>query len=230
MAISTNFIGGAFDATDASSYTTASITPSSNVLTFVAVMNRIATGVAGGTKVPTVTGCGLTWVQVNTQVNGGATPNRRVTVFRACGTATSGALTIDFAGETQTNALYHVCEFPGARIDGGNGANGVVQTAGANDGNLGSSYASVWLPSGISYPGNLTYAFAFNTSAETFTVATGYTKIGETIGTENGYAALSETKFNSTYAGCSWVDPLSNFVIVAIEIASIISRPMFRKI
>ena len=71
-------------ATDATSYATASITPTANKLVLLAVFNRVAAGTANA---PTATGCGLTWVQVATSL--GTTALRRLTLFRALGSAPS---------------------------------------------------------------------------------------------------------------------------------------------
>lgn len=109
--------------TDATSFNTASIAPTAGRLCLVVVMSEEA---AGATTTPTVTGASTTWTQVASQdVN--ATGNR-VTVFRGIAAGT-GALTIDFAAETQTCVQWAVYEFSG--VDTAQGDQGVIQAVAA---------------------------------------------------------------------------------------------------
>lgn len=83
--------------TDNSSFPTASHTPPTSGVIAAAVFNRIA----NPGNVPTLSGWGITWTQVATlSVDPGAA--HRITWFLADATgATTGAVTADFAGETQ---------------------------------------------------------------------------------------------------------------------------------
>src|SRR3990167_3958105 len=96
MAITaTNRLAEGFN-TDASSYvSTASITPGANSLMLVAVLNSKA-------ALPdqaSVSGCGLTWVQIDSILFSTiALGTRRLSLFRAMGTSPStGPLTVTFA-------------------------------------------------------------------------------------------------------------------------------------
>lgn len=76
--------------------------------------------------IPTLSGGGVTWVQVATVA---ITSTTRLTVFRAQGSSPSGtALTIDFAGISQTGCLGIVDAVTGARPDvANNGAAAILQ-------------------------------------------------------------------------------------------------------
>ena len=127
MAISAALLDSLASGTDAASYTTASITPTANALQLLSVTNSKGTA----SDVPTVTGCGLTWVEVGASFAWSAGGfNWRLTVFRALGASpTTGQLTIDFAGATQTGIRYIWQEYTGTDTSGTNGSGAVVQTA-----------------------------------------------------------------------------------------------------
>lgn len=101
--------------TDGSSFATASITPTAGSIQYAGITHHQA----GGQPTPTLSGCSLTWVQEETQVLG---TTRRLTVFRAFGTPTAGAVTIDFAGATQTSCGWSIVECAGASPPGTAGA------------------------------------------------------------------------------------------------------------
>lgn len=90
--------------TDATSIATASISPGSNRALYAAVLAAGATDVT-----PTCTGCGVTWVQEKTLVVS-ASSNRRLTIFRAMGTPSTGALTFDFGGTSMFSWAWSVVE------------------------------------------------------------------------------------------------------------------------
>src|SRR3990167_11448563 len=121
----TNLTAGGSN-TAATSYTTASITPSANALILASVESNAD---PDAPNTPTLTGNGLTWVEVVTRLDGTA----RMTLFRAMGSAPSaGAITIDFAGQSQANgSTWIVTEFSGADTSGTNGSAAVIQGAGA---------------------------------------------------------------------------------------------------
>lgn len=102
-------------------YATASITPLANQLVVASIFSNSA-----GVATPTLSGCGLTWVQVATAT----TSTYRVTTFRAMGPApVAGAVSMDFAGVAQTAVRWSIVQFSGILTTGANGANAVVQSA-----------------------------------------------------------------------------------------------------
>ena len=92
------------DSADASSYVTGSWTPASNKAHLIAVMSRAS----GTPDVPTLSGNGLTFTQLDTFLSTGSV--WRLTLFKAHGIAspTTGAITITFAA-TQTGAML-ICD------------------------------------------------------------------------------------------------------------------------
>ena len=113
------------NAVDAASFATASIAPTADNLILVAVANDAAT--EAGAVEPTLSGNGLTWVSIGTAK---AVTTARITLFRSMGAAPSaGAITIDFASNTQNACCWSVIEFGNVNTGGTNGSAAVVQSA-----------------------------------------------------------------------------------------------------
>lgn len=112
--------------TGATSYTTASVSPSANALVLLSVVaSKAATMIA-----PTVTGNGLTWQLVdNTGEFTAGAGVAALYVFRAMGAAPSaGTIVIDFAGVNQTGCVWSVNQFTRADATGTHGAGAIVQS------------------------------------------------------------------------------------------------------
>lgn len=104
---------------------TASVDPTDNALIIASFQSSLA---SGPTVPSSVTGNGLTWVQVNT-VAFHTTNGRRVTPFRALGAApTAGAITATW-GASQTSFQWSIVECTGVDTSGTNGSGAVVQSA-----------------------------------------------------------------------------------------------------
>lgn len=107
MAITANPLTSGSSAVNASSYDTASIAPTANRLIRIAVIN------AGSNPIvtPTVAGCGLTWIQLTTQVFYSDGP--RITYFYALTgpSPSSGPLTISVPSPGSTSCFWDVVEF-----------------------------------------------------------------------------------------------------------------------
>ena len=218
--IAVNGLTSSLDTTDLSTYATASITPTPNALILIAVASRIAAGVGGGPQAATVTGCGLTWVQVKTEVTFGATPNRKMTLLRAMGAApTTGALSIDFNGETQTQAAWSVVEFVGARTGGTNGSTALVQSGSANDGGVLGTTAITTL-SAFESSSHIAFGAVCVTGAVVggITPGSGFTEIHEVATSENGTTFETEYKKNDVTVDATWTGNNSWFEI-ACEVA-----------
>lgn len=105
-----------------STFTTASITPPAGQL----IVITIAEDMASGTQAqPSVSGCGLTWDLIGTKVNVSNT-SQRISMFRARGIPTAGALTIN-CGSTITSLMYSVDAFQYVDRSGSNGSGAVPQ-------------------------------------------------------------------------------------------------------
>ena len=117
--------GGSGGTMGVTAYTTASISPSGDALLLAWVASRDL--LSGNASVPTVTGNGLTWVQVATQIFSGA--DRRLTLFRAMGAApTPGIVTFTF-GNQQWACVWSVAEFTHVETGGTAGADAIGQSA-----------------------------------------------------------------------------------------------------
>lgn len=199
--------------TAATSYATASISPSGNKLVLAWVSSRIA---AGTPAAPTLSGNGLTWVQVATVQFSGTTT--RLTLFRAMAASpTSGAVTIDFSGVTQDTASWSISEFGNVNTSGTNGSGAVNQSA--TNSTAGATSLTVTLASA-----SPTYSIAggFATiNGGTITPEAGFTELGEDIA--NTIDVESEWKFDNsgqdTTVSASWAGSVAAGGI-ALEIVS----------
>lgn len=113
MAITATSLTGSFSGLDQSSYTTVSISPTSGRLVVAFIANRRAD--AGVPNTPTLSGAGITWEYEDGDVVSIGGLQTRLSMFKGIATASSGALTIDLAGQTQADANWSVFELANAR-------------------------------------------------------------------------------------------------------------------
>jgi len=185
-------------------------------LQLLMVGNQVA---AGTPNAPTITGNGLTWVQVATKVSSTVTL-RRVTVFRAMGTATTGTIVIDFAGQTQIRAGWSLAEFTGTDTSGTNGSGAIVQSASAEQTDAASSTGVTVTLAAFSNVNNATYgALRYGGSSTTDNVleGTNFTRIGLVNGSasyDTEFAAGNQTAVNWTWNSTSFFSQA-----IGIEIA-----------
>lgn len=212
-AISYSSLTGSFSTTDATSYTTASITPSANKLILLSVLS-VQTG---GPPVPTITGNGLTWVEVDSNLNT-TTNNRRITIFRAMGAFPStGTITIDFGGSTQARCIWSVSEFDGVDTGGTNGSSAIVQTTetSATPGNATSVTLTL---SAFADTANVAYGLMWLFSAEDITNGSGFTSIYENSSGEGAQNMSTQYKLNDNTVDWSWTSNVT-YGAIALEIA-----------
>jgi hypothetical protein len=133
--------------TDASSYTSSSITPVADRLYLLAVVSSHGSATPNQ---PTVSGNGLTWARALTVTfDTVATPLKRLTLFRALKSSgvTSGTFTIDFAGQTQTGCRYSLLELTPTDLSGSDGS-GAIADSGTAAGDASSSGSITFTGSG----------------------------------------------------------------------------------
>ena len=167
-------------ATNGSTQSTASITPSANKLLLLSVDSR--TSITANPNIPTVTGNGLTWVQVNTVVwDTTGSSRKRKTIFRAFGTPTAGAISINFGGQVQAHVFWVVDEVSGAVSGGVDGSAAIIQSATFFQDATTSSSITVTL-NPFANANNATYAsFSENLTANVvFTPKAGFTSLATT--------------------------------------------------
>lgn len=186
-------------------YSTASITPTANRLVLAAVAVTVG---ASPTPALTLSGCGLTWVQVDQTVAGA----RTVHLFRAMGAApTAGVLSITGDGTTtMTSALWTVAEFAGVDTSGTNGSGAIVQSVNAKPANTTS--VSVAFGSAIT-AGNATFGAVAPAVAEAPAAGSGWTSLGSTTQTAPTTGLLGEwAAAGQQNVTASWTTSASPFV------------------
>lgn len=129
MAITVTHLTSGGSTTNAKSYDTASITPTANrlVLAFVSLGDAAENaGLPDG-----LSGCGLTWVEVDRRDDWTTGTYRTTAVYRAMGASpTTGAVTIDMTvSDLQQNAcVWSIFEVAGVDTSGTNGSGAIVQS------------------------------------------------------------------------------------------------------
>lgn len=173
--------------TDATSYATSSISPSANKPILATVTSSKATT----PDTPTLSGNGLTWVQIDTNNFDTVGTQRTITMFRAMGTSpTSGAVTASFAG-TQTACVIIIDELSGTDTSGTNGSGAIVQSAKNAEASQAANTFTVTLAA-FSSTNNATYGSASNGDTANFTAGTGFTSIGSASSATPIVRTLSE--------------------------------------
>lgn len=197
--------------TDATSYTTASISPTADRLVLVAVYGGNDTA---GSPEPTVTGAGMTWVTVLT--NPAVTDSgQRITVFRGLSASPgSGALTIDFGVTEIDRCSWSITEFENVDLTGTNGSGAVVQSV-ANDADATTSLTVTLAAFGST--DNATYGAISLANNTAITQGTGFTELGEADGPEAG--SIESQWRNDNDTSVDWSFASSNHIVgIAVEI------------
>jgi RHS repeat-associated protein len=191
--------------TSASSINTSSITPGSNKLELLTVSSR--TDISTNPNQPTVTGNGLTWVAINSIVyDTTSSSRRRVTMFRAMGASpSSGATTIDFGGQSQTDITWSNDELSGMDTSGTNGSGAIVQST-TNKDESGSATSLSLTLSSFANSANATYAGFGKDGNPSATAGTGFTTTADVasstnVGTSTEWKNNNDTSVDISYSG-----------------------------
>lgn len=216
MAISFTSITAYNSNSGATSYSTASISPSSNKLILVTVRTYRSTATP---NTPTLSGLGLTWEVVANQLETSLN-TRRITMFRGVGTVTAGTITADFAGQTQSTAGIIVDEIDGVQT-GNNGADAIRQVVtGTTSGTL--TGASITIPFTLKSTSNAAYGVVWKNAANNVVVGSGFTQVSYSSGT-NAHL-VSEYKLDTRTVNWTWASTSS---CVPTYIAIELSETMF---
>lgn len=217
MAITVSNLTTGSNATDQTSYATASVAPTANKLVLLFVGNRRS---GGSPTQPTVTGAGMTWDLV-TSADGGN--EVRTSIFRCLSASpSSGALTIDFAGVTQGSCGWSVAEFTGTDITGTNGSGAIVQTA-TNNNNTTNTGIVVTLGS-FADVNNATAGMVYVRSSRAITVGSGFTQIGTSDAATESTITSEFLGSNDTSVDWSWASVATQATAHAVEIKSIVQE------
>jgi hypothetical protein len=196
-----------------SSFSTASITPVAGRMYLIAVESYLN---SGAVNTPTVSGCGLTWTQVATQL---CSNNLRITFFRALGNGgTPGALTIDHGGQVQIACSWSIEECTGVKTTGTNGSDAIVQSAGGSISTPGSNNGITVLLNPLASSLNIAYGAVLNQQGQVVNTAPGYTQltnIGSGIQT-----FATEFEVNIPSVEWTWTSGTGLVVALAIELAT----------
>lgn len=214
-AISATHILTAQNGVGGNSFTTASGSPHTGSLQLLLVGSQVSSGTS---QPPTVTGDGLTWVQVATQLS--SDNLRRATLFRALGTPTAGALTMDYAGVSQLRTGWSWSEYSGVNSGGTNGSAAIVQSA-TNQVTNGASATGITVTlAAFSNVNNATYGgvrYGNNSSTDNLQPGSGFTLLGIAAGSAS---YQSEYKLSND-TSVDWTWNSGNFFsqAIAVEIA-----------
>jgi hypothetical protein len=205
----TNLITAASD-TDATSYTTASITPVSGRLVLAWVSNEVT---AGTPDIPALAGNGLNYVQVATVAVG----QTRQTLFRALGLGSApGTVLIDFGGATQIGASWSFVSFSGVNPGGTDGSAAVVQAVT----NSGTGTSLTVTLAAFAAVGNATAAGFRHALAENATAGTGFAIVGQANGAAPARNHATEFRAtNDTSVDATWTTSAANLGI-AVELSA----------
>jgi hypothetical protein len=160
---------------------------------------------------PTLSGNGLTWVLVASK----DTFTTETHIFRAMGASPStGAITISYGAETETQCAWSVVEFDGVDTSGTNGSGAIVQsgTASATD-----SPISVTLAA-FGSTDNAAFSCAVHFSNENTTEGSGFTELSDSAVAENARGFQAQWKLNDNVPSCSWATTTADAQMVAVEI------------
>lgn len=180
----------------AQSYNTASVSPGANRLLLLACV----AGTAGGTNpiTPTVTGNGLTWVQVGS-VNydaSGTTDRATLFLFRSMGAApSSGVITIDWTTSvTLANAAWALAEFDGVDTSGTNGSGAVIQPT--TNSTIAATSLVVTLPGAFGdAANNAAYGAFSHQNNEATTPGSGFTELADVATGSGGKSLCLQTEW-----------------------------------
>lgn len=161
------------DANGTGNTTTASISPSADRLILAHIGQRFVTGTP---TTPTLTGNGLTWVQVATANSS----ENRSTLFRAMGSSpSSGAVTIANVDSQDLDEVgWSIVEFASADRGGAEGSTAIFQVGSTGD--VTGTSLTITL-SAFADAANATFGGTWNPmgSGESITEGSGFTEVGE---------------------------------------------------
>lgn len=196
------------------SVNTASITPPANKPIFVWVGSKVN---AGTPNIPSVSGCGITWIQIATIAKTDA-QRMRLTLFMGISSSPSiGALTISFGGQSQDRATWIVDYASGARTSGSNAANAIVQSvSGQTAGSGTTNSASLTLTLGaFADSNNATYG-SLNIIDGTITPGSGFSELAQANSAETNHESEWKTIGDTTV---DWSFAAGYGLGIAVEIA-----------
>lgn len=184
------------------SWLTASVSPTANNLILLSVSVRNNSSI--DPTISSVTGCGLTWVAINSVVYDAASISRRtVFLYRALGASpSSGQITIT-TGENDTDVCHCVDQASGIDTSGTNGSGAIVQSA--TNSAIGADPAILTITLGaFSSPINATYGGFSSDGNETATAGSGFTLLAQSQSSTNLSISSEWKSTNDTSVDMTW--------------------------
>lgn len=231
MAISATALIAAVDGTTTTNYTTASQSPTSGRIVYMAVQSFQVSGNEANASAPSsLSGNGLTWTKVTEDVD--TTVGLAFSVWRALASSPSaGAVTINHAG-TKANCGWASVEVSGADTSGTNAANSVVQSATAKN-TSGTTLTTTLAAFSSSLNGALSFHrwIGGGATPATATPDTGWTELQDTGGTDTPLSLSIESQWradNDTTAAVTW-SLTGAMQSIALEIKSAVSLPPMQR-
>lgn len=210
MSLAATLATSGSSSTDATSYTTASVTAEAGALYILAVSNvRVDTTTPA---TPTVTGASQTWTQDETNLYDDAGAVRaRLTVFSVIPTAQgSGTLTIDFGGATQGGCIWALIKITGSLASR---ALALVQSEQA----AGSGTTGTVNLASFGGTGNMAIGISSHVANQAVTPGSGFTELSDTAITE-ALSLFTEHKLDDASVDATWASSVG-WGMVAYEIA-----------
>lgn len=198
---------------DANSFTTASISPTSNAL----VLAAVAVGKTGAPDTPTLTGNGLTWTLEDSALYDLTGTFGTLFLFKALGASPSaGTLAIAFGGITQLGCVWSIAEFTGVDT-----STPIVQSVAEAETDLGNA-ASVTMAA-FSAAENATYGCVAKQTNEGFTPGAGFTELGDFAVVTPVISIMSMWQAaNDTVVDASWTTAGEKSGIIGVELKALI--------
>lgn len=227
MTISITNKASKYDGANATSYATASWTPTAGRLAICCVEVEIS----GSPVAPTsVTGNSLTWTKIVEYNDDTSGTEMNISIWAALTGASpsAGAVTADFNAVTQAGCCVIVDEVTGAYVSG-TVSQAFVQTKTGSANATGTS-ESISLTSAIT-SGNASYGVFHHQADETTTQGTGYTQlgVGSHAGPSNGLMTEYKAAGSQT-VDASWVTSAGKGGIAAEIKAATFAPPPFQRI
>ncbi len=218
-AVSCSVLTQSASTSNATNYTTASVTPTANALVLLATVATRNSTVCSDNDVTGVTGNGLTWANIDRQCFSSAgTPVQTVEIWRTMGASPStGAINFDFSATTQLNASWAVIECTGVDTGGTNGSGAIVQSA-KNLIEPGTSLTVNLAAFGSA--NNATIGAFGNATNQAVTPGSSFTELAEQQNSEGQTLQVQWRNDNDTSVDASWSSIDAGGVAVEIKAAA----------
>lgn len=214
-AVSGTNLTSAADVDGGTTSTTASITPTGNDLVIACVAHQVLSGTVA---TPTLSGNGITWTQVATRTDTGVL--RRITLFRGMvASPTTGAVTIDFGGQSQLRSGWNIVQFSGIDTGGSDGSAAVVQSATNAQSDASPQTGITVTLAAFGSTDNATFGclrYGASASGANLTEGSGFTSLAEVASTSS-YASEYKAS-NDTSVDWTWDSSSTFSQAIAIEI------------